>query len=103
MEKRDYNSIPCIENVALDVVIVNTLEHIQHEETARFYDELLKLCQRMAIEKPELFDDSDALKVIRGFHMLRDDLYRLQPYRDGRQAADVPEPESKADSLSWAE
>lgn len=80
MEKKDIKDIENIENISLDPVIVRAIESLQTPEVNEFYDDLLKLCQRKAIEDPDLFeDDGEALDIIRGFHQLRSDLRLILP------------------------
>ena len=93
MEKKDIKDIENIENISLDPVIVRAIESLQTPEVNEFYDDLLKLCQRKAIEDPDLFeDDGEALDIIRGFHQLRSDLRLILPLTDHRAltAVEIP-------------
>lgn len=98
MEKKDIKDIENIENISLDPVIVRAIESLQTPETNEFYDDLLMLCQRKAIEDPDLFEDDEALEIIRGFHMLRQDLRLLLPLTNHRAltAVEIPGPDCSA-------
>ncbi|MBD5237499.1 MAG: hypothetical protein HDS62_08235 [Bacteroidales bacterium] len=59
--------------------VAQALDYLNHEETFRYFDDLLLDVERKAIDDVDAFDEEEALEIIRGMHLLRKTLRKLCP------------------------
>ena len=59
--------------------VAQALDYLNHEETFRYFDDLLLDVERKAIDDVDAFDEEEALDIIRGMHLLRKTLRKLCP------------------------
>ena len=83
MSKRNIK-IDGFEDVILNGSVLNAVRTFQHQESSDYFCGLLDKCIETAILGDEIYTDEEALEIIRGLTVLKQQLGSLIPeYRDG--------------------